>query len=81
MGTLTMTWTGDPDDEARIAPFLRRGDGPAVPPVCWWLEPDLTGRCDLLVTRQLSKADPVRVRPGDAVVFDGREFSAVRARR
>jgi hypothetical protein len=72
----TFEWSGDFGDEPKVAPFLRQVDGPYEPPVCWWLEPDLSGRCDLLITRQLSKEQPLRVRPGQSVVLEGRAFRA-----
>lgn len=77
----TFAWSGDLADEDRIAPFLKQADGPFHPPVCWWVEPDLDGRADLLVTRQLARTDPMRVRPGDVVIFDGEQFSLSRGGR
>ena len=68
-----MVWTGEPQDEPRFAPFLRLADRPGEL-VIWWMESDLMGRCDLLVSRELTTSDPVRVRPGETLVLSGGEL-------
>ena len=73
----TFEWTGDVGDEARIAPFLKQPDGPFHPPVCWWLEPTFDGRADLLVTHQLSRDEPTRVRPGQVLARSGDGFTVL----
>lgn len=76
----TISWSGDPRDEQRIAAFLRRGDRDGAR-VIWWLEPDFAGLCDLLVTRELASGAPLRVRPNSMLRLqrDG-EFSATAGR-
>lgn len=73
-----MTWSGDPRDEQRMMPFLRRGDGPGGR-VIWWLEPDFEGRADLLLTRESARKEPLRVRPGDMLRLSDGEFSVTTA--
>ena len=70
-------WDGDPRDEARLAPFLRRGDRVGARMI-WWLEPDFEGRADLLLTREAATSVPLRVRPGDTLRLTDGEFSATR---
>lgn len=69
-----MRWDGDPRDETRLAPFLRRGDRPGER-IIWWLEPDFEGRADLLVTRETATGATLRVRPGSSLRLSGGEFS------
>lgn len=68
-----MEWTGDADDAARFAPFLGRADRVGARTI-WWLEPDFTGRCDLLVTHELASDPPLRVRPGVSLELRGDWF-------
>ena len=70
----TVRWSGNPRDEHLLMAFLRRGDLPWSQ-VIWWLEPDFSSRCDLLITRVGATSGPLRVRPGDVVVLTGTEFS------
>jgi hypothetical protein len=72
-----MRWSGDPADEQRLVPLLRRADRPGSRSI-WWLEPDFAGRADLLVTREAATGAPLRVRSGDVLRLSGSEFSATR---
>ena len=67
-------WGGNPRNTQGMASFLRSGDRPGSR-VIWWLEPDLMGSCDLLVTRETSTGSPLRVRAGDLLRLRDGEFS------
>lgn len=68
-----MQWTGDPGDENRFAPFLRRADRVGAN-VIWWMEPGFDGRADVLISHELAEGNPLRVRPGYGLELRGAWF-------
>lgn len=77
--TRDMVWDGRVEpmgvNEAAVGAFLRQADRPGEL-VIWWVEPGLDGVADLLVSRELTTDNPIRVRPGQRLVFDRGWFSA-----
>lgn len=74
-------WTGDPQsvDDATFRQVVAP-DPQALcllPPVFWWLEPDMFGQADLLFSYRESQEPPVRVKPGWVVYRDGGNVYAI----
>jgi hypothetical protein len=66
-----MLWTGWGETTPGTPEFLRQGH----PRWTYWLEPPLDGGgADLLLAQLGVKADPLRVAPGQWVVFNGTSF-------
>lgn len=61
---VNMQWTGCLADaeEPWFREFVSWGQL-ATPRLIWWIEPDLSGLCDLLFTQELTQTPPHRVRP------------------
>jgi len=80
--TREMLWEGRVEPmgvgEAAVGAFLRQADRPGEL-VIWWVEAALDGVADLLVSRELTTDNPVRVRPGQWLAFDGGWFRIGRA--
>jgi hypothetical protein len=70
-----LLWTGDPEDAPEMLAFLRQGTPAGV---SYRLEPamDLSKEAGatLCITHRGNRSDPVCVKPGQWVHFDGARF-------